>query len=103
MRVAERWDRRASASLPGFRLPVEGRAKLVVPLGVRKVDAGRFRELDKLTLERVADAFGPEFLATPTAVAVAVRRSRLADNFMNCIAEIVRIAAGKRRLPVPTF
>ena len=86
-----------------FRLPVESRAKLVVPLGVPKVDAGRFRELEKLTLKRVANAFGPEFLATATAVALAVRRSRFANKFINCIAEIIRTSAGQRRLPVPTF
>ena len=57
MRVAGRWDRRAYASLLGFRLPVESRAKLVVPLGGSKVDASRFRELEKFTLERVADTF----------------------------------------------
>ena len=87
----------------GFRLPVESRAKLVVPLGVPKVDAGRFREVDKFALERVADALGPEFLATPTAVVVAVRRSRPADNVMDCVAEIIGISAGQRRLPVVTF
>ena len=76
---------------------------MVMPLSAPKVDAGRFREFEKLTLKRVANAFGPKLLTTVAAVAMAVRRSRLADNFMNCIAEIVRISAGKRRLPVPTF
>jgi hypothetical protein len=74
-----------------------------MPLSAPKVDAGCFREFEKLTFKCVANAFGPKFLTTLTAVAMAVRRSRLADNFMNCTAEIVRIAAGKRRLPVPTF